>query len=244
MLSGGGGDTEAMFPHITHFSEQFRVIAPNYPTSYKTLSDIISGLRALLSQEGIEHCVVVGFSFGGMLAQLYIRRFQDMVTDLVVSHSMIPSRHLSEAMSMQYQLLRLYPEALLLWMSKRAFHNQIANTTCPITDDARTFWQTYIDESYSQRMSKRDLVLRARLTAEYHAGDEFNSRDLLHWHGDLLLIESDNDDVINDGDRGSFKAMYSRAYVQTLANHDHLAPLLVADQISQSILNFLHKDED
>jgi hypothetical protein len=38
--------------------------------------------------------------------------------------------------------------------------------------------------------------------------------------------------------------MYTRAYIQTLAGYDHLAPLLAADELLASITHFLLRPED
>ena len=243
LLAGGGGNAETMFQYIQAFSDHFYVIAPNYPNTLKTLDDAVNGLRALLISINIEKSIVIGVSFGAMLAQLYIRRFQDQVSDLIITHTMIPSQHLAEALSMQYQLMRVYPAPLLLWMSKRGFDGEIESSITPTSSASKQFWRAYFAQLYGHQIRKPDLLVRARLTAEYHIENEFNSRDLIEWHGNMLIIESENDGVITDGDRGSLKAMYSRAYIQTLPEHDRFAPFLVADEIINSMINFLHKDD-
>lgn len=243
LLSGGGGDAEVMFQYIERFSQHFRVIAPNLPPTIKTLDDAINGLRAMLSELQIERVIVAGISFGAMLAQLYIRRFQDNVIDMVITHSLIPSKHLAEATRMQKTLMGIYPGVLLMWMSKQAYHRRIEASTTPASDITKQFWQSYFNEIYTTRIRKRHLMSRARLMAEYHSKNEFNSRDLLNWHGELLIIESEADNVISEGDRGSFKMMYSRAYIQTLYGYDHLAAILAADEVISSIINFLLKED-
>lgn len=244
LLAGGGGGAESMFPYIIGFSEHFRVIAPDIPPSIRHIDDAVNGLHALLSAEHIERVILVGFSFGAMLAQVYIRRFQDQVTDMVITHSLIPSDHLAEVTKTQKNLMSLYPAPLLMWMSKRSYRRAIETSSSQTSKESRRFWQSYFDDLYGGVITKRHLVARARMVAEYHSQQEFNSRDLLQWHGNLLLIESDEDSVIGDGNRGSFLMMYSRAYVQTLQGYDHLAPLLACDEIVRSIRNFLLKEDD
>ena len=242
LLSGGGGDAGAMFQYIEAFSQHFRVIAPNLPPAINTLDDAVNGLRAMLSELRIERVIVAGISFGAMLAQLYIQRFQDSVIDMVITHSLIPSKHLAEASRMQKTLMGFYPAPLLMWMSKQAYIRHIDASTTPAADATKLFWQSYFNEIYGKHIRKRHLMSRARLMAEYHSENEFNSRDLLNWHGELLIIESEKDTVISEGDRGSLKMMYSRAYIQTLYGYDHLAVILAADEIISSIINFLLKE--
>lgn len=244
MLSGGGGDAEAMFPYIERFSQHFQVIAPNLPPTIKKMDDAVNGLKAFLEELQIERVIIVGISFGAMLAQVYIRHFQDSVIDMVITHSRIPSQHLVEPTRMQKKFMQFYPSILLMGMSKGAYHSDIAKSSTPASDATRKFWQNYFVDLYSTRIRKKHLAARAQLTAEYHSDNEFNSRDLLQWEGNLLIIESEADTIISEGDRGSLKAMYSRAYIQTLEGYDHLAPILAADELISSIINFLLKEED
>lgn len=243
LLHGGGGDAETMFMYIERMSRDFYVLAPNIPPKIHKLDDVIAGLHALLNHEQIDQVQVVGLSFGAMLAQLYIRRFMTQVSQLVITHTVIPSDHIGERVSAQLDLMRLYPAPLLKWFSRRAYNNGIENSTTPASAAECAFWQAYFQESYSTRITKRHLISRARLTLEYHLSQKFQSKDLRDWSGDMLLIESGNDDVISEGDRGAIKGMYPRAFVQTLDGYDHLAPILAADELTQSMTRFLRKEE-
>lgn len=244
LLHGGGGNAEAMFKYIQELSKHFYVIAPNIPITLTNLADTVSDLKVVLAHEGINQANIVGISFGAMLAQMFIRRFQDMVINMVITHSVIPSKHLAEPIAMQRNLMQFYPEPLLRSTSKHTYRKDIKNSTSPTSPEQKRFWQAYFEEFYSTRFCKKQVISRAHLTVDYHSAYEFNSRDLLTWHGNLLIIESENDNVITDGDRGSLKAMYSRAYIQTLYGYDHLAPLLTQDEIISSITNFLLKEDD
>ncbi|MEL6524972.1 MAG: hypothetical protein AAFQ07_04605, partial [Chloroflexota bacterium] len=88
---------------------------------------------------------------------------------------------------------------------------------------------------------KRQIIARTKLTANYHVEYEFTGRDLKGWDGQLLIIESEHDQAINEGDRGSLKGMYSKSYVQTLYGYDHFAPLFATNEMIESITNFLHR---
>lgn len=244
ILHGGGGDAEAMFPYMMTFAEAYRVIAPNLPRSVRTMEDAVQGVRAIMAQEGLRKAHVVGFAFGGLVAQMLIRRFPDVVENLVLTHAVIPSDHLLERVQMQISLMTLYPNALMMRFARRSYRRDIAGSSTPAPAEDRQFWQDYFTELYRTRFDKGDLLARARATADYHAAAKFQSRDLNGWYGDLLLIESSHDNVISAGDRGAIKGMYPRAFLQKLWGYDHLAPLLACDEIAQSIKNFLVREDD
>jgi len=241
LLHGGGADAEAMFPYIERLSEKFYVIAPSFPASLRRMDDAVIGLRTLLAHLEITHAHLIGIAFGALIAQLFSRRFIETVQHLVLTHTVIPSDHLAAYVQTQRNLMLLYPAPLLRWSARRAYRHNIAHSTTPANLEQRAFWQTYVENAYQQRITKRHLISRASLTAAYHTGDKFASNDLREWSGRLLIVESEADDVIGEGDRGALLGMYPQAYVQTLYGYDHLAPILAADEIASSIENFLLK---
>ena len=131
LLHGGGGDAETMFMYIERLSRHFYVIAPNIPPKIRKLDDALAGLHTILNHEKTEQVQLVGLSFGAMLAQLYVRRFMMQVSNLVITHTVIPSDHIAERISAQLGLMRLYPAPLLKWFSRRAYNNGIENSTTP-----------------------------------------------------------------------------------------------------------------
>ncbi|MCA9914401.1 MAG: alpha/beta hydrolase, partial [Anaerolineae bacterium] len=216
LLHGSGGTAETMFRYIEGFGANFHVVAPNLPASISQLGDAVAGLQALLQHIGIQKAHVIGFSFGAMLAQMFVRRFPDAVLDLILTHTMIPSEHLAERANMQRALIAFYPEALLLWLSRRSFRSNLQKSRTPAPEPDRAFWQGYFAELYNNGYRKRDILARSRLTCQFHVENQFSTKDLNRWNGNLLLIESSADEVIEEGDRGALKGMYPQAYVQTL----------------------------
>ncbi|MDQ7027554.1 MAG: alpha/beta hydrolase [Anaerolineae bacterium] len=244
LLHGNGGDAETMFRYIEGFAANFRIIAPNIPRTLKNMDEVANGLSALLQHEGIEQVHLVGMSFGAAIAQMFMRRFRTMVLEMVITHAVIPSDHLAEIIAMQRRLMQFFPTPLLLWLSRMSFRQSITNSQTLTSPEQRRFWQAYFDELYQTRLSKGDLLSRARLMLDYHRKNKFKGNDLDDWYGDLLIIQSDADDVVSEGDRGALLGMYTRAYVQTLEGYDHLAPILAADELLSSISNFLLRPDE
>lgn len=244
LLHGGGGNAASLFRYSEAFAERFYVIVPDVPRSVRNMEDAVQGVRAILAATEQQAAHIVGFAFGAALAQMFIRRFPNSVRDLVLTHATIPSQHLAEKSAMQLSLLRWYPAPILMRLMRRAYRRDLQQSGTPASADERAFWQEYYEGLYRDDITKRDLLARARLTKDYHHSPPFKSNDLNYWYGDLLIIESSADQVINAGDRGALKGMYPRAYVQTLEGYDHLAPILASAEMSRSISKFLLRDED
>jgi pimeloyl-ACP methyl ester carboxylesterase len=239
LLAGAGGDAEAMFPYIDLLTGYFDVIAPNLPPVVRDVQQAVDCLYALLEQLRVTRWHLVGIAFGALLAQVMVRRYPQQIMNLVITHSVAPSDQLIEPIAMQRRLLACIPAPLLMWNSRRTFRAALQHSLTPAPLENRRFWQDYFDLLYRQRIGKAHLIARAGLALDYHRTVRFTLRDLADWRGRLLLIESDADEVIGEGERGTLQAFYPQAYLQTLVGCDHLAPLLAADQVAQSILRFL-----
>lgn len=239
IFHGGGGDAEAMFRYIDGFSENFHVIAPSIPPTVRTVEEAINGIHTILLNEGISRAHLFGVSFGGLLAQVYLRSFRETVASAVFSHTTSPAPHIAERVNMQRALVAFYPAALVRWLSKRNMTQAIERAPDHASDDERRFWQAYFTERYSTVIGKPNLLGRIRITADFHRNFSFRALDLNGWHGQILLIHSSHDEVITAGERGAIESMYPRAYVQVLEGYTHLAPVLCADDLMLSTTRFL-----
>lgn len=242
LLHGGGGQAESMFPQILALTYHFRVIAPNFPSQIRTIEDAIDGLSILLNALDIEKTHLYGISLGGHIAQILVRRNYGRIMDMVLSHSAIPCEHLAQKTTMQYRMLQLYPEKLLRQMFRRMTRNQIQNSTIPLSDAESNFWQHYFAEQYVTAITKSIIVSRAAMMSDYFRNFTFHASDLNYWNGRLLIIESSQDDVYEEGDRGALLTMYSRAWTHTFEGYNHLATILAHQQSAQLVADFLKGD--
>jgi pimeloyl-ACP methyl ester carboxylesterase len=244
LLTGGGGDAEVLFPYFETLTVDYDVIAPNLPHTIKSTQDAAVELDALLQQQGITRVHVIGIAFGALLAQVFVRRFPQRVGNLVLTHAVVPAVHLAEPLAMQRGMLALLPAPVLAWMSRRSYRQSLQNSITPAAAADRAFWVDYFDHLYRTRIGKKQITSRAQIALDFHRGGEFSTRDLADWHGNLLLIESAQDEVVSEGDRGAVQAIYPQAYLQTLEGCDYLAPILAVDQLALSIVRFLQEHEE
>jgi pimeloyl-ACP methyl ester carboxylesterase len=94
-LHGNGGDVTNWAPQVAHFSETHRIVRIDMrgfgksDRTYGTLkvADYASDIDGILDQLGIERCVVVGLSLGGMTALQLAVDFPERFVGLVVSDS-------------------------------------------------------------------------------------------------------------------------------------------------------------
>lgn len=242
VLPGSGAQAEAMFPYIEGFARLYRVIAPDTPVTLKTIADAVAGLRAILGAEGIKRAHVFGASFGGLLAQVYVRRFPDTVGHLILAQTGLPTEHLAERANMQRAFIAFYPAPLMMWLARRTLRRDIWRTRTPSSEGEQAFWSAYFDALYRGGFDKRALLSRSRLSCDYFMNHRFKANDLEGWPGQVLILEASHDEVYTEGDRGALKSMYPRAISHTFWGYDHFTPLLAWADVLDRALKFL-RDE-
>ncbi len=91
-LHGIGGSADIWQPQVSHFQARFDVLAwnaPGYGGTPMLKEPSFANLAGRLAEEtdraGLGKSVIVGHSFGGMVAQQYVRDYPDKVAGLVLS---------------------------------------------------------------------------------------------------------------------------------------------------------------
>ena len=239
LLHGGGGGAEAMFPQILGLASRYRVIAPTLPQSLSTIDDTLKGVATILNTEDAGKVHLYGVSFGGFIAQAFLRRYHARVTDVVLSHTAIPTEQHAERSRLQLRMMRFMPAPMLLWSMKKTYLHSIQATSIPLTDADKLFWQDYFDDLYTHHLSKQHLLSRARLSHDYFSQYTFNSSDLNHWEGRMLILQSDEDEVYSEGERGAVLGTYPRAWIHTFETYSHLATVLAVEETIDILIDFL-----
>ncbi|MGI9464561.1 MAG: alpha/beta fold hydrolase [Aestuariivirgaceae bacterium] len=91
-LHGIGGSADTWQPQVAHFQGRFEVLAWNAPGHGGTppldkvsVANLAGRLAEDIDRAGLEKTVVVGHSFGGMVAQQFVRDYPGKVAGLVLS---------------------------------------------------------------------------------------------------------------------------------------------------------------
>lgn len=219
LLPGALTTADSLWISLPHFEDRFRVIAPTYSTD-PTLAGLVDGIVGILDREGIDRLAVSGGSYGGMVAQVLVRRHPDRVERLILSHTLLPDPSKARQVERIYRFFRLLPGS---WL-RALFRKRTAGL---LPDHPETaLIRAYIREFADIHATKEVLVALYARMVDYFTAYDFKPGDLEGWPGRLLLLMSDNDPVTPEPVRKAQQAAYPMAEAHVFTGGGHATALL------------------
>jgi proline-specific peptidase len=247
LIPGGPGNTQQSFhPHFGAAAEFARVIyydprgtgdsdwTPG-PQGYST-EQAVDDLEALRATLGIDRWVVLGWSFGGLLAQRYALRFPERVQGLVLVSTSLPMEvDIGEADGRRYMSA---PEVSAV----RAMYRDGGRTVVPVHSDAvdlvavrRLVYNAYVNGEWKRQFYFRPSFVRMAQVAHWEWRHDRNyttqvnasgfARDLTgafrDWATPTLIVEGRWDPTWGAAKPQVLRAQFPRAHVHVLEGASH-----------------------
>jgi pimeloyl-ACP methyl ester carboxylesterase len=219
---------------IAHFAKTYRVIVPAYP-AVKTMDVLVDGIAEILHHEGIEQAHVFGGSYGGFVAQVFVRRHPGLTRSLVLSHTFPPDPVNVKALKKMVGWLPLLPEGILRWlMGKRL------GSLMPTKTAETALLHALFEELLYHRLTKADILSSFWRTIDYCA-QEYTPQDLAGWPGKVLLVMADDDPSTPEPVRAALSALYPGARLHLLHGTGHVTSVLKEEEYQAVIGRFLNE---
>jgi pimeloyl-ACP methyl ester carboxylesterase len=232
LLPGGAMVAEAGFTRIPAFEDRYRVIAPDYPP-VSTAAQLLDGLAGVLDAEGVRAAHVLGPSYGGLVAQCFVRRHPGRVRTLVLANTFVPPRRMLWPAKIFLTLSPFVPLAWQQALRERTLARAFSGVwTVPPED--RAFWREYQHELIA-RLSKAELRTIYRLGIDLVKRFRSTPGDLASWPGRVLILESDRD-ILTPEQRAELRRCYPHAEVHTFRGAGH-APWMSHKKEYLSVIN-------
>ncbi|MBN1536368.1 MAG: alpha/beta hydrolase, partial [Anaerolineales bacterium] len=215
LLNGGLRIAETAFAYIRLCEPYYRVIVPTYPPIWD-IDALTDGIIAILDMEGVQDFMVLGQSYGGMVAQVMIQRFPGRVSKCVLSSTGPLSAPLVQRVMLRFFLavIPILPEKIVKNIYKKSLWQVLS---IPETD--LPFWKPFLDEIFDNRLTKDDVLSHFRTGADtlrkYGVGMQEP------WRGEVLVIGGDKDPVSTDGDRRAMLNYYPQAKLIVIQGAGH-----------------------
>jgi pimeloyl-ACP methyl ester carboxylesterase len=220
---------EALEPH-------FRVISPSYPTAH-TMDALVDGLVAILDAEGVELVDLFGSSFGGFVAQCFVRCYPERVRSLVLANTGAPGASPLPGLALLVRLFAHLPEGVVRRATGWNWRRWLV-----VPPDERQFWYGLLDELLVTRLTKADLVSALEEMLHY-SRFSFSPQDLDGWPGRILVIESEHDQAFSPQARRTLRVLYPRASVRAFADAGHAVMVTDPAEYIAAVTEFLDREE-
>lgn len=233
LLPGGVRLAETWFKLITALENEYKIISPSYP-ALPTMAEHTKGINTICASEGVDKVHVLGTSFGGWVAQCFVRQYPDTAKTVVLSNTSGPGAISTTLIRIGGIMTLLTPE----WLLQKTFQRNFANLFS-IPDQEREFWKAYLKE-LSLKTTKNDVIMQQKCGSDFNT-HTFTKDDLLDWPGNLLIIESDNDPAFSPQVREALKALYPQAQIHTFHNAGHTPGYTNPEEYISVVRKFLNE---
>ncbi|MBD3191629.1 MAG: alpha/beta fold hydrolase [Candidatus Heimdallarchaeota archaeon] len=224
------------FPVNRYLAEEYQIISPTYPEVY-TMDRIIEGVNGILDHEGINKIDILGISFGGMIAQYFVHQLPEKVQKIALANTMPPIPEINVMFKLVTKIIELAPTQLIDIITKKRLYE----TWIKRLEKDQEFWKVYVEEILEEYMYKGWIVSQYKMANDFCENFKIDDEKLSRWPGKMLIIESDDDQVIDRNYRERLKELYPLARIHTIQNGGHM-PVLTNCEEYLSIINAFLRD--
>jgi pimeloyl-ACP methyl ester carboxylesterase len=236
LLSGALAIPDISWTSIVNFATRRRVIVPAYP-AVMTMDALVDGIAAILGREGIEQVHVMGGSYGGFVAQVFVRRHPQLTRSLVLSHTQPPYPEMAARMRRFAHLLRWMPMGLVRYVMRRVFRSMM-----PEWNEETACLLAIFHELIGYALGKKDVIGIIERTADFSVRS-FAPQDLSTWPGKVLLVFGENDAATPPEVRQRLESLYPGCQVHLFAGTGHTTSVTHQEEYLGVIDGFLTKDD-
>jgi pimeloyl-ACP methyl ester carboxylesterase len=238
LLPGALSVGESTFPFIEAFESDYRIIAPSYALSL-TMTGLCRGLAQIVESEGLTQVHVLGGSYGGLVAQYFVRQFPDKSRSLILSHTFVLTPKLAKPLWLAGKLFPAFPRKLFVPILRLRLNKMLVSTLRAANHPETEFWRAYLDEAIASNLLKEIFIHQNKCLLELARQPQFTPDDLKQWPGNILIIDSDDDPAIGARDRALLRSTYPNAVVHTFRDAGHASSILKRKEVFSIIRSFL-----
>jgi len=234
ILPGALTIPDVSWDHIVHFAQNYRVLAPVYPPA-RSMHTLANGVAEIMRREGIATAHVLGGSYGGLVAQVFVRRFPQSTCSLILSHTQAPGLENSGTIAKTARLLGIVPEGLL----RRLMIKRMERIMPPDVPEA-AFVNAMSVEMLHHRLSKADILASLWRMVDFYDLPAVPG-DPEAWRGPTLIILSESDASTPEEVRNRLISLFPGAQVHLFQGTGHVSSILAPGEFQAVVGEFLRK---
>jgi pimeloyl-ACP methyl ester carboxylesterase len=230
VLPGALGSGDLFTQHIAELLPAMRLITPEYFPA-NSVADFLDAFDAILQLENVLTVIVYGGSFGGLLAQCWVRRNPQRIRALILSGAVAPDANRITKYRRMLKLLPFLPMPLVRLLTKIAAMKMAKTIT-----KNKELWQTEL-QNLACEIQREDLASRYNTAMDYDQNFNFMPDDLRSLP--ILLLEGSEDRVVKKKERDRMRVLYPHAEVTTVEGAGHSLLLTHPQQWQNAVAKFI-----
>ncbi len=235
LLPGALSTAESAWRTITLLENgKYRLVIPSYPPEVDSMSGLADGVSEILSLEGIRTTHVVGGSYGGMLAQVFVHRHSELVTRLVLSHTYPPVSSRAKSVEPALRLFRRLPMFIL----KKMLRDRMTGILPPRASPELLLIAAQINETVDTRLTRQAALSTYLRMMDFDQQGYFPT-DLSTWQGKTLIMLAEDDPTTPQPLRDALVALYPGARLHLFRGSGHATGILESGEYIKVIEEFL-----
>lgn len=241
LFHGAVGGADTMRALAEGFADEFRTIAPTV-ADVNTLDEVCDAASAILDREHVARAHLFGGSFGGLVAQAFLKRRPAQVETLTLLSTGVPDRKTGTRTARASKFMRLIPFPLTRALLKMEMSRHLNTPAPPEAAERVAESRRRLEDYFDRKLTKHTLLSRVELSLDFNLRESYAPTDHDAWYGRVLIVESDNDPMIPDSERRRLRDTYPRAMVCTFPGAGHMIPLLQPEALTDLVKAFIKED--
>lgn len=232
-LTGGLRRAAVASTFLERLATRHAVIAPDYPPVL-TIAEFMAAFDEVLRTESTDSVMLVGQSYGGMLAQAYLAHRPHAVQRLVLSSSGPAdfARPWVVAEELFILLARVLPEAML----KNLVSVGLARLAHQLPQPTRTEMTEVIRTVVHDELRRSDVVSHFSVAADVIRRRIVSPAAFEGWRGDVVVLSAKNDPTQSPRDITRYERLFGRRpEVMSLGELGHVAALVDPDRYADEL---------
>jgi pimeloyl-ACP methyl ester carboxylesterase len=226
LLPGALSTADSSWRTISLLSRgNYCLVCPNYPAEVGSMTGLAEGISAILEHEGILTTYVVGGSYGGMLAQVFTRRYPDKVSKLVLSHTYPPEGKRAVSVEPALRMFKVLPMGML----KRMLRSRMTGILPPNPAPELVLVAAQIHETVDTRLTRQAALNSYRRMMDFDR-QKFTPSDLAGWQGQTLIMLAEDDPTTPESLRKALLGLYPGAKLHLFRGSGHATAILESDE--------------
>ena len=230
-FNGGMNCSEMWFEYVEKMSDEYRTLIFDYPIEIKSADETAEVIHEFFIKLGINKAVFAGASFGGMMAQIFTRKYPEMVDGLGLFSTAGLDENTLRTEKKKYRFL-----PLMLWYMKHSNYEKlkpkviqscIKNYAKNETPEDKTYLQEMLEYMFKDYPREKDIHITGMVGKVVDLKPCVKS-DFDRIQDKVLLIFPEKD-FFSIEEQQSLKGLFPKARVEYIKN-GHYGTVLEYDK--------------